>query len=56
MKNQHICSQNAAAGCLDALAAWMPGCLDACMPGCLAAWMLGCLDAGMPGCLAAWIW
>ena len=55
MKNQHICSQNAAAGWL---AAWLPGCLAAWLlaawlPGCSAAWLLGCLAAWLPGCLAA---
>ena len=33
MKNQHICSQDAPTGCLDALAVWMPGCLAAWLPG-----------------------
>ena len=42
MKNQHICSQNAAAGCL---AAWLPG--------CLAAWLLGCLAAAAAAPAAA---
>ena len=38
------------------LAAWMLGCSDAWMPGCLDdSWMRGCLATRMRGCSVAWL-
>ena len=41
--------------CMDAMDAWMHGCIDAWMHGCMDAWMHGCMDAWMHACMDAWM-